>query len=168
MSLCVSACFSQYEQGQLPFAAANGDLRDVQSCIDAGANVNEQDHRGFTALMNATSVGATNVVKCLLQHKANPNILDEYGTSALFLAAQEKRKDIFQLIVECGGDPKSKHKFSDLTAAELLVADRLTSTEIHRKARWENQEREVRRQIDQAQKKAAQDAHYVRLLDALI
>jgi len=50
--------------------------------VDAGANV-DKGCGVYTPLMNAASWDAHNVIKFLLDHKANPNLKNEKGQTAL-------------------------------------------------------------------------------------
>ena len=45
--------------------------------LDAGADVNAESPLGLTALMQAVKCGSTEVVKFLLERKADPNIWDK-------------------------------------------------------------------------------------------
>ena len=51
----------------LPIAAMLGDKAELQRLIEAGADVNAQDRRGRTALMNAAQRGHIEVMKLLLE-----------------------------------------------------------------------------------------------------
>ena len=75
----------QDEEGQTPLhlAADRGYLDVVSFLIENGANVNAIDNDGFTALFVALmAVVDKEIIKCLLDHDADPNIEDEDGESA--------------------------------------------------------------------------------------
>lgn len=52
-----------------------------------GANPNEPDASGVTPLHYAAEVGTTEIVRALVSHKANVNVLDTLGSSPLDVAA---------------------------------------------------------------------------------
>ncbi len=60
-------------------AAYEGNTVQVQALIDEGADVNERDAAGRTALMIAASRGHTYVVQLLLEKGADPNARDNNG-----------------------------------------------------------------------------------------
>lgn len=51
-------------------------------CTRFGANVNVQDHMGYTPLHNAASAGRADIVQFLLDHGADPSICDADGLPA--------------------------------------------------------------------------------------
>jgi excisionase family DNA binding protein len=76
-------------------AAYEGNTGQVQSLIEAGANVNEKDAAGRTALMIAANRGHTYVVQLLLERGADATVKDNNGQTAM--EAAESRG--FQRIV---------------------------------------------------------------------
>lgn len=64
-------------------AAYEGNTVQVQALLEEGANVNEKDASGRTALMIAANRGHTYVVQLLLDSGADANIRDNHGFSAL-------------------------------------------------------------------------------------
>lgn len=79
--------------------ADGGYLKEVQSIVEGGGNVNWQmQPSGLTALMAATSGGHIEVVKFLLQIGADPSKKDAYGSTALDRAKQADAKDIVALL----------------------------------------------------------------------
>lgn len=76
-------------------AAYEGNTVEVQSLIDEGADINEKDASGRTALMIAANRGHTYVVQLLLERGADANATDNNGLTAI--QAAESRG--FQRIV---------------------------------------------------------------------
>lgn len=67
--------------------------------IEAGADVNAAEAtEAFTPLMMAAGLGQTEVVKILLAHKANRDLLDNDGDSALKHAQNSGHVDIVELL----------------------------------------------------------------------
>ncbi|UCE71194.1 MAG: ankyrin repeat domain-containing protein, partial [Nitrospiraceae bacterium] len=71
----------------LKTAAFAGLTEKVNSLIKDGANVNEKDKSGETALMAAALMGNTEIVIRLLEHGADVNAKDMNGETALMAAA---------------------------------------------------------------------------------
>jgi ankyrin repeat protein len=76
-----------------PLMHAVGDFEMVRLLIANGANVNQKNVRGATALMAAAIGGTASVVSYLLEQGADVNARDEDGTTALMWA--ESRRDLF-------------------------------------------------------------------------
>src|SRR3954471_14925347 len=76
-------------------AAYEGNTVQVQSLIEAGADINEKDAAGRTALMIAANRGHTYVVQLLLERGADAGVRDNNGVTAM--EAAESRG--FQRIV---------------------------------------------------------------------
>ena len=56
----------------------------VRFLLEKGANVDKQDHRGWTALHNASSSNnCTDVIRMLLQHGATRDIKSKYGSTPI-------------------------------------------------------------------------------------
>jgi ankyrin repeat protein len=64
-------------------AAESKDLQQVKKLLGKGADVNEKDCGGRTALMYAAKTGATETVKLLLENGADVNAEDKDGLTAL-------------------------------------------------------------------------------------
>jgi ankyrin repeat protein len=74
---------------QLGYAAEQGEIEYVQDLISIGVNVNKKAtgyHPGCTALMNAATMNNHEVVNILLAAGAEPNIVGDFGYTALFAA----------------------------------------------------------------------------------
>lgn len=90
----------------LMIAAAEGHPKTVSALIKAGANVNATNTLGRTALMFASSKGFAGIVKDLLSHRADPNIVpnDDTGWTALIAAARTGRIDVIKVLLDHGAD----------------------------------------------------------------
>jgi hypothetical protein len=77
----------------------------VKEMLIRGVDPNILDDRCRTPLWHATAKGNSDVVKILLEHKANPNLADkDYEKTPLHLAAFEGYLDIFELLLDAGAD----------------------------------------------------------------
>jgi ankyrin repeat protein len=82
-------CSSAYgdQNQELPEAAMTGSLKQGQSLLDQGINVNAKDKHGVTALWLASKFNHPEVVRLLLEKGADANTKDSYGVTALIEAA---------------------------------------------------------------------------------
>lgn len=65
----------------------------IQYLILAGADVDQRNKHGVTALMLASEYHNVSTVQLLLELGADPNITDQYGNTALFYAIKYDNKD---------------------------------------------------------------------------
>lgn len=80
-----------------------GILRDydfVNDLVKAGADVNAQDLKGSTPLMNAAFEGDVGIVKLLLDANANPFLQNQYGHTAYTIALPRGNAQIIKLLEE--------------------------------------------------------------------
>lgn len=102
-------------------ASMQGNLSEVKSRVDQGADVNSANSKGLTALMLASLQGHTDVVKFLLSKGAKVNPQDAVGTSALMAAARMGHLEIVKALVNAGADLSLKADNS-LTALGFATA----------------------------------------------
>jgi ankyrin repeat protein len=77
----------------------------VKAMLEHGANANDRDGEGRTALMNAATQSATDVVRLLITHGANVNARGPHGETAYSLAAKREdydRDDIIAVLIAAG------------------------------------------------------------------
>lgn len=74
-------------------AAGKGDSRTVQQLIAEGVDINLGNKRGETAIYIACEASHTEVVKLLIQAKADVNIATTYGNETPLIAAANKGND---------------------------------------------------------------------------
>jgi hypothetical protein len=80
------------------------DTRRMRTLLNTGwVSVNSARYKGFTPLEIAVWQGNAKVVKFLLdEQKADPNVQDAYGTTALYYANQYHRAAIAQMLIKAG------------------------------------------------------------------
>ena len=78
----------------LNYAAQRNDSELSRFLIDAGANINLQNHTGFTALHHAAEYNALTVAKQLIDAGANPNLTTHAGLTPLELAKRCGHNDV--------------------------------------------------------------------------
>jgi ankyrin repeat protein len=85
-------------------AAAEGDIEKVKSLISAGANVNERDKNGQTALHLAVINGYKDVVELLIAKGAEIDGKGRYNATPLHEAAWAGNKEISQILLDKGAN----------------------------------------------------------------
>ncbi|MEN6290766.1 MAG: ankyrin repeat domain-containing protein, partial [Methanobacterium sp.] len=93
---------------ELSEAAAQGDIAGVQMLVSRGANINELDIDGQTALMHAICKKQTKTAATLINMGANINSQDRNGYSALSHAISFGNKELVIFLIEKGADLKMK------------------------------------------------------------
>ena len=93
------------KKGEWFYAAHSGDESEVRRLLDEGADVNETDDNGNTALMAAARCGQLEILKLLMSGKAKLNLADNNGMTALMAAAQENHIDAVKVLLKV----KSSH-----------------------------------------------------------
>jgi len=73
------------QESLLGIASAYGHFQIVSRLLERGASINAQDDEGFTSLMNACQNRHVEVVRILLQKKADKSQKNRYGETALSL-----------------------------------------------------------------------------------
>jgi uncharacterized protein len=86
-------------------SAAEGDQKALGLFFAAGFDVNTPNTAGYTGLMAAAERGRADIVKLLLDHKADPNAAGRDGGTALMLAAENNQPEIAKQLIARGADP---------------------------------------------------------------
>ncbi|MCY1240479.1 Ankyrin repeats (3 copies) [compost metagenome] len=91
----------------LILACYRGNIEVAQFLMQQVKDINTASGMG-TALMAATVKGNVEIVKKLLENKADPNIRDSNGTTALIYAAIFKKYEIADFLIKAKADPAIK------------------------------------------------------------
>lgn len=102
--LLLISCSREYNS-ELMSAAKNGDIVGAQKIIDRGADVNQQNNKGKTALMFAASEGHKDIVQLLINHGAKVDVADDYGTTALIVASTAGKDQVVDLLLNHNANP---------------------------------------------------------------
>ncbi len=90
-------------------AAEDNDTETLQQLIGDGANLEEKDSDGSTALQYAVMMGNLEAAEMLLEHGANVNTKDDWESTALMNAVfNSSDPEIVQLLLKHGADPSLK------------------------------------------------------------
>ena len=107
-----SEAFSSDEEYDLYYYAMNGDIRGVERLLAEGADVNEADGDGWTALMVACRADRDSddnssnyqlVVRALIDAGANVNKADLVGKTPLMYAREYGHEDLVEILEKAGG-----------------------------------------------------------------
>jgi ankyrin repeat protein len=79
-------------------ASASSSLSIVEALLEAGADVNAPQEKGFTALHEAASTGNLELLRILLEHGANRELATDDGKTALDLAREQKQEESVELL----------------------------------------------------------------------
>jgi len=82
----------------LIIGAMNGNLKVVQILVSAGADINNYEGTGMTALMFATEYNYPDIAQYLLQRGADKTMTNKSGETALDLAIKKGNTDIIELL----------------------------------------------------------------------
>ncbi len=101
-------------QPRTPLGAAiqGEDVREVEALLARGADANEKDPGGRTALMWAARYGDTDSIRLLLQAGADPNLSDTATTGwpAIMHAIHKNQSGALRALLDGGADPNGKTK----------------------------------------------------------
>jgi ankyrin repeat protein len=79
-------------------AVAGKCVTSARHLLAAGANIDAQQHGGYTALMAAAGNGLIEMLKLLLEHDADPALTDDQGNTARDLALKKDQKGTANLL----------------------------------------------------------------------
>lgn len=119
---------------ELVRAAHNGDIRMTEELLGKGAEVDEWDHEGQTALIAATAKGHREIVEILLANGAGVDFKPIYGETALIVASSCGHKNIAKILLASGADMNERddqgwkalmmaYEFSKLEMVEYLLSN---------------------------------------------
>ncbi|MBV9272947.1 MAG: ankyrin repeat domain-containing protein [Verrucomicrobia bacterium] len=95
----------QFNADDFVRCAAEGDQKALTLFLQAGFDPNAPNSANNTALMAAAERGRADIVKFLLDNKANPNVAGRDGATPLMVAAQNNQPEIVKLLLSRGADP---------------------------------------------------------------
>jgi len=91
----------------LHFCVVEGFIEGVKFLAQHGADVNSVNKYGDAPLVNAATLGHTEIADILLRHGADPNARDPItGNTALHCAAEHGNDTLVALLLTAGADPR--------------------------------------------------------------
>lgn len=91
-------------------SARLGDIEKLKKYMSSGVTLHSRDPKGNTPIIIAAGRGQVEVIKFLLENRANPEDVTESGLfegkSALCWAASQGRADVVALLLNAGADPE--------------------------------------------------------------
>eukprot|EP00930_Biecheleria_cincta_P006196 TRINITY_DN107178_c0_g1_i1.p1 TRINITY_DN107178_c0_g1~~TRINITY_DN107178_c0_g1_i1.p1 ORF type:complete len:190 (-),score=41.40 TRINITY_DN107178_c0_g1_i1:118-687(-) len=99
-TLLIGAARRFEESGRLPL---------VLLLLEKGANIEDQDSEGWSALSYAAFDGRLDVVKLLVEKGANKEHQNKAGATPLCLAAEAGQPEVVQFLVDEGADLNTKN-----------------------------------------------------------
>jgi ankyrin repeat protein len=83
-------------------AAINGRVKIVRMLIDAGADLNVQDEKGWTPLHYPAWAGRVEIARMLIDAGAKLNVQDKWESIPLHYAASNGRVEIVRMLIDAG------------------------------------------------------------------
>src|SRR5574340_409506 len=108
----------------LEYAIYHSPLPFIRTLLELGANPNPQDHIGFPPLIAALSCSRSQpgsparpdileILKLLLEFKADPNQRGINDYTALHMAVAERNQTAVQLLLQAGADPRLRTRIDE-------------------------------------------------------
>jgi len=137
MSLAFTLLFIGGVSGKTPSlltACYENDLNAIQELISGGADINQQDEDGWTALFEACSSGNVEVVTLLVEAGADLNIQDSFGCTALmyifdFYYDVPTLKEKIKFLVEAGADVNIQDNLGRTVLYEVVCRGDISTVE---------------------------------------
>ncbi|MEQ8819341.1 MAG: ankyrin repeat domain-containing protein [Sumerlaeia bacterium] len=102
-------------------AALRGDVAALKTAVTQGADLDEKDAFGGTALLTAIAFDHTEAAQFLIASGAGLEVRNNDGSTALHAAALFGRTEVVESLLEAGADPAAKNNMGatpfDLAAA---------------------------------------------------
>jgi ankyrin repeat protein len=91
--------------------AEQGDLAGIERLLDPGANIDQRDDLGRTAVMAATYAQQSEAVALLFSRGANPDLRDNMLNNPFLYAGAEGLLEILKLAHEAGANPAIPNRY---------------------------------------------------------
>jgi ankyrin repeat protein len=108
---------------ELISASKNGEVEKVKTMISKGADVNEKDSYGSTAIIYAVKSGNCDCVNILIKSGADTNIRNIEAWTPLLMATKAGNVAIVKSLLDNGADPNLKGLCGNWTALMRAVYD---------------------------------------------
>lgn len=88
---------------ELMFAAANSDIKIVETLLKGGADIDITNDRGMTALMFAAENRQVEIIRILIEYGADVDIQSDIGFTALDYASNNGYTKIVEILSDDNG-----------------------------------------------------------------
>jgi ankyrin repeat protein len=124
-------CYSPCRRTPVLLAVQQGNAGNVEKLAKVGYSVNEPDRHGMSPLNHAARFGNAEVIKALLDKKADPLAADHYGCTALHKAASKGRSEALALMFEKVPNLDANLKTAPVACSPTSIAQSLIETPLH-------------------------------------
>jgi len=139
--------------------------------IDAGADINQQDHLQDSAYLYAGAQGKTEILKYMLEHaEPNQKVVNRYGGNALIPAAEKGHLDNVKLLLQDGRadiDHQNKFGYTALIEAVALTDGSVLYQQIVQELLAYNANRELRDNWGKTALDYAKEMGYTKMITML-
>lgn len=118
VTLSIFSAEADLNNRNLLAATLNQEVLTVNELLGQGANIDQQDQSGHSALHLATDPFLMNL---LLTSNANPNLQDKKGNTPLHIAAMRNRKKCMKLLLAAGANPDMQNIVHGDTPLHLAI-----------------------------------------------
>jgi uncharacterized protein len=122
VAACSAANDTTAPQGALVEAAAAGDLERVEAVLDGGADVDERDATGRTAVTAAVYGGHAAIVRRLVDRGADVDIQDDSSANAFLASGETGNVEVLREVLRGNPDVTKTNRFGG--TALIPAADR--------------------------------------------
>ncbi|MFA5675068.1 MAG: ankyrin repeat domain-containing protein [Christensenellales bacterium] len=105
-------------------AASMDCCKTLRCLIGLGGDVNgyASDKEGYSLIHWAAQEGHIDVIKLLVEHGANPDLLDDSGHTPLYKSASEGHTDIVEYLLTCGVDIEGRLEKELNSTTPIMIA----------------------------------------------
>lgn len=121
INLIVLSLFAADDKNDLMRACIEGNIKQMQALLDAGADVNKANGQGRTPLYEASVEGEKEVAEMLISAGADVDKADIYGWTPLHQASDRGHEEIVEMLLISGAD---KTKANNKGETAIAIANR--------------------------------------------
>ncbi|MFJ7664695.1 ankyrin repeat domain-containing protein [Lysinibacillus sp. NPDC097162] len=160
-------------KGETPLLIATHEnyIEVAKRLIDAGADINQQDHIQDSAYLYAGAQGKTEILKYMLEHaEPNQKIVNRYGGNALIPAAEKGHLNNVKLLLEDGKvdiDHQNKFGYTALIEAVALTDGSVVYQQIVQELLAYNANKELRDNSGKTALDYAKEMGYSKMVEML-
>lgn len=117
LAICEILC-GQQAPISLHAAAESGNTQAINTLLDQGHDINQQDNRGYTPLLAAAAGGQVQAIELLVNHGADLNAMDNAGNTALHIATSYGHLEAVRVFLQKGLTTQARN-YAGLTALDI-------------------------------------------------